>query len=292
MVKYFLVFQGTTYEEEKELSCLWAPKFGKSGQEVHHHKRLVEVKINDRIIHLVNRKIVAISTAKSKAYDVEAPWKQDDTRPWLKNGRKIDVEMIELSEPILIDNIFQKIRSYLPEKYSPFDRNGSGNQGYFYEINSKIFNTILNTDFTNDFYDLDILNSPESESTKDIFRLNVRSSTWQNYFKNQLFKLWGSSCLVTGIKNENLLIGGHIKPWVKSSDEEKIDPYNGLLLSPNVDKLFEIGLISFQDNGSMMISDKINLSELKKLGIENKIKIDFKEKNLIYLKYHRENKFK
>jgi len=291
-MRFFLVFQGTTYQEEKKLSCLWAPKFGKSGQEVHHHKRLVEVKINDRIIHLVNRKIVAISTAKSRAYDAEAPWKQDDSRPWLKNGRKIDVEMIELSEPILIDNIFQKIKSYLPEKYSPFDRNGSGNQGYFYEINSKIFNTILNTDFTNDFYDLDSLNRPESESTKDILRLNVRSSTWQSYFKNQLFKLWGSSCLVTGIKNENLLIGAHIKPWAKSSDEEKIDPYNGLLLSPNADKLFEIGLISFQDNGSMMISDKINLSELKKLGIENNIKIDFKEKNLIYLKYHRENKFK
>ena len=291
-MRFFLVFQGTTYQEEKKLSCLWAPKFGKSGQEVHHHKRLVEVKINDRIIHLVNRKIVSISTAKSRAYDAEAPWKQDDSRPWLKNGRKIDVEMIELSEPILIDNIFQKIKSYLPEKYSPFDRNGSGNQGYFYEINSKIFNTILNTDFTNDFYDLDNLNRPESESTKDILRLNVRSSTWQSYFKNQLFKLWGSSCLVTGIKNENLLIGAHNKPWAKSSDEEKIDPYNGLLLSPNADKLFEIGLISFQDNGSMMISDKINLSELKKLGIENNIKIDFKEKNLIYLKYHRENKFK
>ena len=291
-MRFFLVFQGTTYQEEKKLSCLWAPKFGKSGQEVHHHKRLVEVKINDRIIHLVNRKIVAISTAKSIAYDAEAPRKQDDSRPWLKNGRKIDVEMIELSEPILIDNIFQKIKSYLPEKYSPFDRNGSGNQGYFYEINSKIFNTILNTDFTNDFYDLDNLNHPESESTKDILRLNVRSSTWQSYFKNQLFKLWGSSCLVTGIKNENLLIGAHIKPWAKSSDEEKIDPYNGLLLSPNADKLFEIGLISFQDNGSMMISDKINLSELKKLGIENNVKIDFKEKNLIYLKYHRENKFK
>ena len=291
-MRFFLVFQGTTYQEEKKLSCLWAPKFGKSGQEVHHHKRLVEVKINDRIIHLVNRKIVAISTAKSRAYDAEAPWKQDDSRPWLKNGRKIDVEMIELSEQILIDNIFQKIKPYLPEKYSPFDRNGSGNQGYFYEINSKIFNTILNTDFTNDFYDLDNLNRPESESTKDILKLNVRSSTWQSYFKNQLFKLWGSSCLVTGIKNENLLIGAHIKPWAKSSDEEKIDPYNGLLLSPNADKLFEIGLISFQDNGSMMISDKINLSELKKLGIENNIQIGFKEKNLIYLKYHRENKFK
>ena len=63
-MRFFLVFQGTTYQEEKKLSCLWAPKFGKSGQEVHHHKRLVEVKINDRIIHLVNRKIVSINKSK------------------------------------------------------------------------------------------------------------------------------------------------------------------------------------------------------------------------------------
>ena len=54
--RFFLVYQGTTYKEEKELSCLWAPKFAKGGIEFHHHKRLVEVKKEDRIIHLVNRK--------------------------------------------------------------------------------------------------------------------------------------------------------------------------------------------------------------------------------------------
>ena len=71
MPRYFLVFQGDTYDEEKELSCLWAPKKNKSGNEVHHHKRLLEVNEGDRVIHLVNRYIKAISTVRSKAYDAE-----------------------------------------------------------------------------------------------------------------------------------------------------------------------------------------------------------------------------
>ena len=66
MPRYFLVFQGDTYDEEKELSCLWAPKKNKSGNEVHHHKRLLEVNEGDRVIHLVNRYIKAISTVSQK----------------------------------------------------------------------------------------------------------------------------------------------------------------------------------------------------------------------------------
>ena len=49
MPRYFLVFQGDTYDEEKQLSCLWAPKKNKSGNEVHHHKRLLEVNEGDRV---------------------------------------------------------------------------------------------------------------------------------------------------------------------------------------------------------------------------------------------------
>lgn len=290
-MRYYLVFQGTTYEEEKKLSCLWAPVVGQKGQEVHHHKRLVEVQTNDRIVHLVNRKIVAISVAKGKAYDAEAPWNQDDTRPWLKNGRKIDVIMTELSDPIHLDQIFEYIKPHLPEKYSPFDKNGSGNQGYFYEINTKIFNIIINSDVFDEALDNKIINYPQSQSTSADLQLNVRSTTWQNYFKNQLYKLWGTYCLITKIENKDLIIGAHIKPWAKCSDEEKIDPFNGLLLSPNADKLFELGLISFLDNGNMIVSKKVDLNELKRLGIKENIQIKFKEKNLPYLKYHRENKF-
>jgi len=60
-MKFFLVFQGDTYEEEKILSCLWAPKLNKAGHEVHHHRRLLDVDIGDQVVHLENRKIRAIS---------------------------------------------------------------------------------------------------------------------------------------------------------------------------------------------------------------------------------------
>ena len=66
-MNFFLVFQGDTYEEEKILSCLWAPKLNKAGHEVHHHRRLLDVDIGDQVVHLENRKIRAISKAKSKA---------------------------------------------------------------------------------------------------------------------------------------------------------------------------------------------------------------------------------
>ena len=55
-MKFFLVFQGDTYEEEKLLSCLWAPKLNKAGNEEHHHRRLLEVDIGDQVVHLENRK--------------------------------------------------------------------------------------------------------------------------------------------------------------------------------------------------------------------------------------------
>ena len=56
------------------------------------------------------------------------------------------MRIIELDEFIDISTIFDKIKSHLPNIYSPFNKNGSGNQGYFYEINQNIFNIILNTD--------------------------------------------------------------------------------------------------------------------------------------------------
>ena len=296
MPRYFAVFQGTTYEEEKALSCLWAPKFGQNGQEFHHHKRLIEVNTGDRVIHLVKKRIVAISTVKAKAYDAEAPWLKDEKKPWLKDGRKVDVEIIELDDPINTDSIFDRVKNFLPEKYSPFNKDGGGNQGYFYEVGHQVFNIILNTDFEGEKLSLDFvdqnLNTPTGSSINSKLKVNVRSSTWQKYFKNQLFKYWGIKCVLTNVKNKDLLIGAHIKPWTKSDDKEKIDVFNGLPLSPNADKIFELGLISFNEQGKLIKSSQLSNDDLSKLNINLDVKLDFKDEHFKYLNYHRLNKFK
>ena len=65
------------------------------------------------------------------------------------------------------------------------------------------------------------------------------------------------------------MIASHIVPWKDSSDQERRDVNNGILLSPTYDALFDKHLISFDDTGSIIISSKI-----KKLGWETKYTSD------------------
>ena len=295
-MKFFVVFQGDTYEEERDLSCLWAPKLDKRGGEQHHHKRLLDINIGDRVIHLKDRKIMAISTAIRKAYDAECP-REFKRQNFSSDGRMVDLELTELDDQINVNDIFDKIRDYLPEKYSPFIKhNGKGNQGYLFEISANIFNIILDTDFDDQSTNSNNANkepqAPKGESTVNSISVNRRSSAHQQYFKNQLLNHWGIKCVLTGITNKDLLIGAHIKPWTKSNEIEKIDKFNGLPLTPNADKLFELGYISFDNNGNILISNSIDEEDLKSLGINTKTKLNISSEHTKYLEYHRTNKFK
>jgi hypothetical protein len=100
-------------------------------------------------------------------------------------------------------------------------------------------------------------------------------------------------CRVTKLSDKDFLIASHIKPWKDSNDLEKIDGNNGLLLSPHVDKLFDGGLISFADHGDLLVSSKLNLDVLKIWGIRVNLNAGtFSSEQKVYLKFHRENRFK
>ena len=109
----------------------------------------------------------------------------------------------------------------------------------------------------------------------------------QGNYRNKLINLW-KKCAVSKCEMTELLIASHIKPWSKSTNIEKLDPYNGLLLLPNYDKLFDKGLISFEDNGKIIISPLIKEEEYKVLGISPNDEL-FKvyDENKPYLEEHR-----
>lgn len=110
----------------------------------------------------------------------------------------------------------------------------------------------------------------------------------QGKYRKDLIELW-EKCSVSNCKMTDLLIASHIKPWSESSNEEKLDPYNGLLLLPNYDKLFDKHLISFDDDGRIIISPQIKKGEYKILGISANDKLfNVFEENKPYLKIHRE----
>jgi putative restriction endonuclease len=85
----------------------------------------------------------------------------------------------------------------------------------------------------------------------------VKSRLGQGNFRRNVIRLWGS-CSVTGLQNVSLLKASHIKPWKNSNNEERLTPYNGLLLIPDYDFLFDRGYISFKNNGSVLVSERLS----------------------------------
>lgn len=119
----------------------------------------------------------------------------------------------------------------------------------------------------------------------------IKSRIGQGVFRDGLFRLWGG-CAVTGYRRPVMLIASHIKPWRTSSNKERLDPYNGLLLHPTLDRLFDRGLITFYRDGSIVKSNHISNDELVSLGVDPMAKLrKVPENTTKYLAFHRENEF-
>lgn len=118
----------------------------------------------------------------------------------------------------------------------------------------------------------------------------IKSRVGQGTYRKQLLKKYDNKCIVTGINKESILIASHIKPWSACSNKEKIDIENGFILSPNMDKLFDGGLITFDRNGKMKISSFISDENRKKLYISSEVKAELRASNVLlqYLEYHRD----
>lgn len=112
----------------------------------------------------------------------------------------------------------------------------------------------------------------------------------QGIFRDLLLKKYNRCCLCE-VENPTLLIASHIKPWVESEPEEKLDVDNGFLMCPNHDKLFDKGYITFDDDGKIIISDRLTENDRVFLNVNSRMHIKLTESNKKYLKFHREKVF-
>jgi len=98
----------------------------------------------------------------------------------------------------------------------------------------------------------------------------IQARIGQGAFRKRVISYWGG-CAVTGVKNTEFLIASHIKPWRDCSPAEAIDLTNGLLLIPNLDRVFDSGYISFDENGAILISSFLSNEDLVALSIERQL---------------------
>ena len=167
------------------------------------------------------------------------------------------------------------------------DRNARGH--HMYSATLSQFAAYLKINGSDDVQaDLEqIINDPTTTTTEKMAL--IKSRIGQGKFRDKVLLHW-TGCAVTGFSDTSLLVASHIKPWKRSTNSERLDQWNGLLLSPNLDKAFDKGFITFDEGGSIRLSPL--LTEAAKLGITPSMKIALKPEHEKYMVHHRTKEFK
>jgi len=103
-----------------------------------------------------------------------------------------------------------------------------------------------------------------TDTEKNVY---IKARIGQGKFRKDVIKLW-KKCSVSECSKVEFLMASHIIPWRASNNSERLNPYNSLLLTPNYDKLFDKGYISFDEKGNIILSNKIEVSVYESLGIK------------------------
>lgn len=123
-------------------------------------------------------------------------------------------------------------------------------------------------------------------------RQMMLSRRGQGRFRNETLRFWGGRCAVSGLPESCFLVASHIKPWKDANPNERLDGFNGLPLTPNLDRAFDRGYVSFAEDGSIMISPVMSVESMQALGIRPDMTLRICDERIgTYMAYHREHIF-
>jgi len=197
---------------------------------------------------------------------------------WAMDNGLIDGPLTSLVSRSSFDTIASKIRGLAIYQ----ERNERGHNMYNSALSK--FAEYLSEGYEGDIEsDIDTILAATDVGETEKSNL-VKSRIGQGTFRQKLVGYW-SGCAVTGFKDTNLLVASHIKPWRASSNAERLDPFNGLLLVPNLDKAFDAGYITFDPAGKIMVSPL--LTEPQKLGISLQLRVSLAQQHQSFMAFHR-----
>lgn len=131
---------------------------------------------------------------------------------------------------------------------------------------------------------------PSADSLSTEVQRLVRQRVGQDRYRQAMLDYWGGACAVTGLTLAPALRASHAKPWADcSTDAERLDVFNGFLLSANLDALFDKFLISFTDMGDLLISPNVTSADRDRLGLSEGLKLRWvAQDHKAYLDFHRQ----
>jgi hypothetical protein len=304
-MKYWWVNQNGTYKYEIRGSYLWSPKIKKNGSRNQFYENMERVQAGDIVFSFCDSLIKAVGIASGTARTSPKPEFGTPGKSWSDDGWFVPVDFFELTHQVRPKSHIETILPVLPKKYSPLQPNGNGLQSVYLAEISSDFAEILAT-LIGPEYQKVVANAPGpgelGEKTDDAIEEAIRGRSdigattrtqlikarrGQGIFKANVM-LNETACRVTGTADTKHLRASHMKPWAKSSDAEKLDGCNGLLLAPHIDHLFDQGHISFNDEGMLLISRHLDPALLLQWSIDRKKNVGkFSAGQRAYLHFHR-----
>jgi predicted restriction endonuclease len=109
----------------------------------------------------------------------------------------------------------------------------------------------------------------------------------QGQFRDAVLRRWEMTCAVTGCTQLEVLRASHVTPWRDADNKQRLNPANGILLTANLDALFDRFLISFDDDGRMLLSDRLGRSCRELFGLPARLRGELTAEERSFLAHHR-----
>ncbi|WP_299854644.1 HNH endonuclease [uncultured Roseobacter sp.] len=304
-----------TARQEIAGGYLWSPKKMSNGARSQYYEFMRETRPDDIVVSFANAQIGHYGIVTG--FPISAP-KPDEFgsagENWSNDGWLVPVSWSAVGQAFRPKDSIELLRPFLPERYAPIQATGNGNQAaYLTKIDHSLLEELMrlgsfnpdpaaeNQRIADDEAIIEgiedkIQANIEADESLDKTEIEsiVRARKGQGAFRRSVERI-EPRCRVTGLEDKRLLIASHIKPWrACETAQERLDGANGLLLAPHIDRLFDIGLISFEKNGAVNVSSTLNAKTRDCLGLSRAIGEGvgaFSGAQNTYLGYHRDSVF-
>ena len=304
-----------TARQEIAGGYLWSPKKMSNGARSQYYEFMREARPGDVVVSFANAQIGHYGIITG--FPISAP-KPDEFgsagENWSNDGWFVPVSWAAVGQAFRPKDNIERLRPLLPKRYAPIQSTGNGNQAaYLTKIDRSLLEELMRLGAFNPDPAAEEQGIADDEtiieSIEDKIQANIEADTsldkteieavikarkGQGAFRRNVERI-EARCRVTGLEDKRLLIASHIKPWrACETAQERLDGANGLLLAPHIDRLFDIGLISFEKSGVMYVSNTLDAYTKDCLGLSKAIGdgVDaFSSSQDVFLEYHRDSVF-
>ena len=291
MPEFWWVNHNQTARQEIGGQYLWSPKTESSGARSEFYNNMRRASPGDLVLSYADQAVRYVGRVAEFAFTTPKPAEFGATGGnWSNEGWLLPIFWTPLTPPVSPKAIIKVLGPLLPKRYSPIHPiSGAGNQkAYLASISQAAFETVVAsaafsretlarggansltfdvvTELLDDAVERRVADDLQLEDT--IRKSVILARRGQGVFRSNVERV-ERACRLTGITNPSLLIASHIKPWrLCDSAQDRLDGMNGLLLTPDADHLFDRGYISFEDDGEVRVSPRVDRNDLRRLGFE------------------------